>query len=179
MSSKIGVQTFDPILLDEATVYTEVLTLGEYLYANGESWTKISANDKTRLINIANNYHGLATVKARNILSIYHNMTFGDLPSKPYSSPIRFAGSSARSSKHSELVKVYPNPTNDILNVDINEGQFRYIIEILSLDGVLVKTVISKGSTRIDVSELTNGIYFYTISNENEVILTQKLIIID
>jgi hypothetical protein len=56
--------------------------MGDNLYSQDMTWTKISSADKSRLISIANSYNGLATNKARNILNIYHNMDFGNMPTK-------------------------------------------------------------------------------------------------
>jgi hypothetical protein len=71
-----------------------------------------------------------------------------------------------------ELIqKVYPNPTQDYITVDIqNSGILNYQIENLS------GTIISQGklaekSTKIDLTKLQAGMYILTIINTS---LNQK-----
>lgn len=57
-------------------------------------------------------------------------------------------------------VKLYPNPTTSILNIEISEGSFDEIM-IFSTAGQLVKTIKpSDDNLAIDVSEFASGMYF-------------------
>ncbi len=72
-------------------------------------------------------------------------------------------------------IKVYPNPASTYLVVDLeNPGYF-----IAKLTGILGQTIISKNSTTIDISGLSNGVYILTIYDvNNKLIATNKVEII-
>ncbi len=76
----------------------------------------------------------------------------------------------------------YPNPATNFINFDykltskVNNANIR----IMNLLGSVVKNVeIDKNSTglRLDISNLTNGVYFYSVIINNEVYKTKKLIV--
>lgn len=75
-----------------------------------------------------------------------------------------------------DVVKVYPNPASDWVNLEFSaSGQEDIIITILDTYG---RTILSKEirsvngfvNERLDLSELDNGLYFVRIGNENEVL---------
>ncbi len=77
--------------------------------------------------------------------------------------------------------KVYPNPANDVLNLEF-KSQHSYSIEILDING---KLLLTKSSTsvkenlikeKIDIKMLANGLYFIKITSDNFT-KTHKLII--
>jgi chitinase len=72
-------------------------------------------------------------------------------------------------------IKVYPNPASTYLIIDLeNPGYF-----IAKLTGILGQTIISKNSTTIDISGLSNGVYILTIYDvNNKLIATNKIEII-
>lgn len=72
-------------------------------------------------------------------------------------------------------IKVYPNPASTYLVIDLeNPGYF-----IAKLTGILGQTIISKNSTTIDISGLSNGVYILTIYDvNNKLIATNKIEII-
>ncbi len=61
-------------------------------------------------------------------------------------------------------IQIYPNPTQDILNINnISNGD----ISIFSVDGKLVyQNSINNTNTSIDISSFKNGIYYIVISSE-------------
>lgn len=62
--------------------------------------------------------------------------------------------------------KLYPNPTSNTLNIQTVSG-FKF--NIVSLDGKLIKSGISKGKeTTIDVSKLASGVYVLEIISEGK-----------
>ena len=74
-------------------------------------------------------------------------------------------------SKNNNKVSVYPNPANDILNIETgNSANTR--VQIMSLDGRLVKTHsnINSSKTQINVADLSKGVYFLRIQNGAEVL---------
>ncbi len=57
-------------------------------------------------------------------------------------------------------IKLYPNPTNSVVNIDILKGQYDEISIFTSL-GVLVQDLdVSKSSMTFDVSILASGVYY-------------------
>lgn len=59
-----------------------------------------------------------------------------------------------------EAITIYPNPVNDVLNINLNENI--QSIKIISLDGRVLLTESFKNT--IDVSTLADGIYFVEVS---------------
>ncbi len=71
-------------------------------------------------------------------------------------------------------VKLYPNPANDMIN--INSDQEIEFIKVVSLYGQLIKTIETKDySEEIDISNLQSGVYYVLIHLNGEVI-TQKFV---
>jgi hypothetical protein len=74
-------------------------------------------------------------------------------------------------SAENEVLSVYPNPVNDVLNIN-NSGLNKIIV--LDAAGKEVMNVTT-ASTQIDLSYLNQGVYFLQVSN-NEEIKTAKII---
>ena len=76
-----------------------------------------------------------------------------------------------------EYLKVYPNPTDQILNVvvtDAVDGR----AEVYTMDGTfLLSTELIFGSAIIDVSSLTPGVYMVKSTNEAGVVHVVQFII--
>jgi len=73
-------------------------------------------------------------------------------------------------------VKIYPNPIRDNLKIEnLNEATD---INIYTVTGQLVRTILSaEGSTEIDMSNLSNGMYFIKMQNGKS-IRTEKIQIV-
>lgn len=72
---------------------------------------------------------------------------------------------------NSDNISVYPNPTNDILNLSFNQNTTVEQITIADLQGKVVyySNTMKKGSTKINISDLANGLYMLTIQTNNGV----------
>lgn len=74
-------------------------------------------------------------------------------------------------------VSLYPNPAKDdiTINAEITSG----VIELLDLTGKIISTNrVNSNITNIDVSELSNSIYFYNIKDENgNTLYTSKFVV--
>jgi hypothetical protein len=68
-------------------------------------------------------------------------------------------------------VAIYPNPVNDILNIDTKEEVLS--VEVFALQG---QKVMSSKENKINVSELPAGIYLVRIQDVNNNIATKKII---
>lgn len=70
-----------------------------------------------------------------------------------------------------ELIKVYPNPANIVLNVDVPASKNDLKIEIYNPLGALVKSVtlaeFNGNSASVDISNLSKGIYMIKFKNTN------------
>lgn len=75
--------------------------------------------------------------------------------------------------KENLITSIYPNPTTNYLQLNFNEHITVNAISILNLNGKKVMEV--EGVSNIDVSELSNGLYFIQVLS-NKGISTQKFI---
>lgn len=75
-------------------------------------------------------------------------------------------------------VSIYPNPA--VNSIAINTSSFISKVDIYTVNGQLLKSVNFTGSLNnenINVSDLTKGFYFITVSDKNTNQITKKLII--
>jgi len=66
-----------------------------------------------------------------------------------------------------DKVKVFPNPATDYLSV---EGEAFHHLELYSNNGRLIQTF--KSNSRIDISTLTNGMYFLKLYNQDNKLIS-------
>ncbi len=72
--------------------------------------------------------------------------------------------------KNSETSSIYPNPTRDFVNIELQEDS---LVEIIDINGKVVKALeLSAGVNNVNVSDLPNGVY--NIKTKNSV---SKLVI--
>lgn len=77
-----------------------------------------------------------------------------------------------------DIVKIFPNPANDVLNIELSEIQLYTEVYIYDLLGRKVRSseMINSRSIRVVTSDLTNGIYFVKVSYLDNSI-TKKVVI--
>ncbi len=81
--------------------------------------------------------------------------------------------------KHNFNIKVFPNPTQDIVNFKIESNAENNLkIDIVSIDGKQLKslTIFNAINSQIDLSNFTNGIYIANFYSGNTLIASKKLI---
>ena len=77
-----------------------------------------------------------------------------------------------------ESILAYPNPTMDILNVEIPNISNDNILLVFNISGQKVfSTNLKTSINKIDFSHLKSGIYSYQILNGNQLIKSDKLIL--
>ncbi len=78
-----------------------------------------------------------------------------------------------------EYVKVYPNPVREILTVRIDHhGSEGYMLRLFDTNSRLVKTrEMQPGDNVLNVSHLTPGLYFMTISNREGIMQARKILV--
>jgi len=81
--------------------------------------------------------------------------------------------------KHKNNITVYPNPANNILNIDQLESSTPYSFELRNLYGQLVREEnnIQSSCYVMNVADLKAGVYFYVI-RENDKIMQQGKVIV-
>ncbi len=72
-------------------------------------------------------------------------------------------------------IKIYPNPLNNSLTIETESGQESQMI-LMDISGREVKKVRLEQKDNIDVSNLTPGIYFITVSKNREVVYKSKVV---
>jgi len=78
-------------------------------------------------------------------------------------------------------LRVFPNPTSDILNVNFTLSSSEIVdLELINMDGRIVQTLQSiechsgKNKLSVDVKDLITGAYNLIIKNQNAVIMTMR-----
>ena len=77
-------------------------------------------------------------------------------------------------------IELYPNPTNNILNVNLNgELGDEILIKVYNLTGIelLKKRVVQKsGPIDLDLKQLTPGVYILKLQLSNGHVISRKII---
>ncbi|MCF6295826.1 MAG: T9SS type A sorting domain-containing protein [Flavobacteriaceae bacterium] len=99
----------------------------------------------------------------------------GGVATESYSADVTFGTLSINDDFNvNSNVKVYPNPFNNIVNIDTESNSK---IEIYNLLGKRILTQsINRGNSQLDMSKYANGVYIVKITNENNQIKTLKII---
>jgi hypothetical protein len=119
---------------------------------------------------------------ARTLLNLVWNIA------TPYEKPVpnNGTGTSARDANAlaeikeivmNEFVKIFPNPASTFLTVDAQNNDSKEV-QILDLNGKVVLTHNLETTSTVDIRDLSNGAYFIRLTNGNQVISINKIIII-
>ena len=66
-------------------------------------------------------------------------------------------------------MEVYPNPANDFLTVNVNPEFSNAVFSITDICGkILVQGILSSGETKININDLSPGLYILKSGDENE-----------
>jgi chitodextrinase len=140
-------------------------------YARGTDFNNNAFFTDTIVLDAANySFNANNRFRFRNDASVNNDQTYFDavvisgdnVSAAPIQPVITNSFSRAKSFARTtdQNVKLYPNPTNSILNIEITKGSYDEIM-IFSPTGQLVKTIKpSNDSLAIDVSEFASGMYF-------------------
>ena len=74
-------------------------------------------------------------------------------------------------------IKVYPNPSDNIVTIEFLENLKIDTLKIFDIKGSLIRTYEVKGKNKIEVQDLVKGIYMYSAIIENNQNLSGKIII--
>jgi hypothetical protein len=116
---------------------------------------------------------GLLTKKGK--LICYQDDKFGSYKNAGYES-CEYITSVGEISNGDIAISLYPNPVVNDLKIQIKKSG-NYTLHINDLPGKqLAEINVEGGSHLLNLSHLDKGIYFLTLSNNNGLLLTQKLI---
>ena len=71
-------------------------------------------------------------------------------------------------------INLYPNPTSDILNIETSSDDKTQVV-ITNINGSVVKSVSIFGSTKLDVTDLSPGIYLVKLQTPGATVLKKLL----
>jgi hypothetical protein len=73
---------------------------------------------------------------------------------------------------------VYPNPATDVLNININNANFKNSeVVVYNISGAeVLKTNMANSNAQINIETLSNGIYFVKVTNQNGFNKTVKFV---
>ncbi|MBW6484180.1 MAG: T9SS type A sorting domain-containing protein [Vicingaceae bacterium] len=77
-------------------------------------------------------------------------------------------------------VNLFPNPTNDNLTISHNLETKNGVVylEIMDVMGrILINKTINNTNNQIDVKQLSSGLYFFTVSQNGNVVESGKLVV--
>lgn len=67
-----------------------------------------------------------------------------------------------------DKIQLYPNPTQNIVNIQLPDLKSKYELEIYTIEGKMVKNLnINSKTESINIDEFQNGIYFFKFINQN------------
>ena len=140
-------------------------------YDNGATWTTINNTiymAVSRFYNATTGYAGSFFVTGPPFNpGIYKSAITFQLP-------LAITNTQPAETGAKDLIKVYPTPANDVINISLQEeaAKTTSVIDLLDMEGKVVKTRRSKGPNLIQmaVSGLAPGHYMLRITNNNQTI---------
>lgn len=91
---------------------------------------------------------------------------------------INIIPSSLESYTHEMSFRVYPNPSEGIVTIELSENN-EHTIQISSISGkIITQTTATGTSNTIDVSEFNNGVYVISISDKNQRVLAREKLVV-
>lgn len=89
----------------------------------------------------------------------------------------KVSGTLGISNLASNEIAVYPNPTNDIINLEVNNNLGKYTYEIYSALGQKVKQGNGIGNQKVNLKQYGKGTFVINIKTENGKTITKKIIV--
>jgi len=75
-------------------------------------------------------------------------------------------------------LNAYPNPASNMVNIDASNVSPNAYLRIVDVLGTVVKTVqFNTTSLKISTADLKEGIYFYSVVDNNKAVITRRLVI--
>ena len=74
-------------------------------------------------------------------------------------------------------ISVYPNPAQNVLNINLESNGNEYGLRIVDILGNVVYDEATITTGQIDISNLNSGVYFYSLTSRGEAIKTDRLVV--
>jgi predicted SPOUT superfamily RNA methylase MTH1 len=124
--------------------------------------------------------YGSAVYQARLLLSFVDSVEYSNVCENSYvnTGNLKIVAENQENNNDNITFTVFPNPANDVLTV-LKTSESIAIIEIYNYIGnKIMSKVLKENSSIISISDLSTGVYLYKIIINNEVIKTDKVIVI-
>ena len=154
--------------------------------SNNGSMDSLTENQKSDLQTIADTGMALGNMKARNVLNFFYDGTYEVMPEVPIENNNERRGNTQKLlnvNLENNYIKVYPNPSKDIVYVTFNIPCINKnaSLKMIDLNGIIIynKTII-EGIKQdvIDVAKWNAGAYQYVLECNGVKIASDKLVII-
>ncbi len=76
----------------------------------------------------------------------------------------------------SSYFTIYPNPSNGMFELEMNNGKFSNVKVFDLLGNVIYSSETSAAKAHINLSQITDGVYFITVIDENNNSITKKIV---
>lgn len=83
-------------------------------------------------------------------------------------------------SKNSSSINIFPNPTSGIINLNMDSYTSEYLVKILNSTGqVMIEKKLNAENEIIDLIDLSPGIYFVHVINQNDLFIGSRKVILE
>ncbi|NNE26204.1 MAG: T9SS type A sorting domain-containing protein, partial [Saprospiraceae bacterium] len=137
----------------------------------------LTASDKSVLesnASLCSNEYGDVVQWARQMVAEYDTTRYTDSGCTPV------LGRSIKQQNNQSNLEfiIFPNPVNEVVHIEKPKGIEGYTLEVINNTGqkVYQKNYITENVFKINTNDLTDGVYFITILQNNKVVQTEKII---
>lgn len=86
---------------------------------------------------------------------------------------LSLGSSTEKQHKQNGTFRIYPNPTNGMVNMDFPKGQALKIVRVYNSEAKLLK--VSENTNAIDLTGLPSGAYLLSIQTDDGTIVTRLI----
>lgn len=153
--------------------------------SNNGAMNSLTENQKSDLQTIADTGMALGNMKAKNVLNFFYDGTYEVMPEVPIENNNQRRNNAQKLQNENieyDYIKVYPNPSKDIVYITFNIPCIdkNATLKMIDMNGKIIynKTII-EGIKQdvIDVSKWSAGAYEYVLECDGVKIASDKLII--
>lgn len=142
-------------------------------YDAGKTWTDIERQRQKaacRFYDANTGYAGGFFVTGTPLLGMFKSQIVFETASKVKNANVK--STEQIKSKNDGLVKIFPTPANDVVNVSLPDAVKGAEVTVLTMDGKIMQTGKSMGAQliRVDVSKLPAGVYVVRVTTKSQVI---------
>ena len=76
---------------------------------------------------------------------------------------------------YSNLIKVFPNPAQDIINIELRNLEESMTVELIDVSGNLLFKKVFTNQVQIKISDIPPGVYFTRIIKEGKILHSTKV----